>query len=204
MKKSGMPFLNIGLFLKIIFCGILLSINISFVFAEKMESEYEANELKYMLSFDTSYTMIALQYSGFGLGLSYEHKITDSLSMKLIYGQMVCFSPITVVTIDQQLFLYYYIFNNGLDKLYLGLGHGGNLFIYPNKENESVDAALSITPILGWKWKISKYLMIDPFIGWQFDILLTNNYENFNKYLNTGFQWGINLKIVLLTHVTQD
>jgi hypothetical protein len=155
------------------------------------------NELKYIFSLETSYTMIALQYSGFGLGINYEHKLTDFLSVKLRFGQMVCFSDITIITVDQQLFFYYYPLNSGLDKLYIGLGHGGNLFIYPNRDNASVDAAISITPILGWKWKIFKYLMLDPFIGWNFNILITNNYENFNDYLNGGLQWGINFKIIV-------
>jgi hypothetical protein len=112
---------------------------------------------------------------------------------------MVCFLDTIVLTIDQQLFLYYYPFGNGLYKLYIGLGHGGNLFMYPNYPNDgdvSNDAALSITPILGWKWRISKYFMIEPLIGWNFNILITNNYEYFNKYLDNGFQFGINLKIL--------
>jgi hypothetical protein len=179
-----------NLFLSILFC-----VNILFSFAENIESENKTNELKYIFSLDTSYTVIALQYSGFGLGINYEHKLTDFLSMRLGYGQMVCSSNVTIVTIDQQLFLNYYPLNDGLDKLYISLGHGGNLFIYPNRDDLSVDASLSMTLILGWKWKILKYLMIDPFIGWNYNILLTNNYENFNSYLNNGFQFGIKLKI---------
>jgi hypothetical protein len=163
-------------------------------------SANKTNELKYLFSLDTSYTMIALQYSGFGLGINYEHKLTDFLSIKIGFGQIVCFSDITVVTIDQQLYLYYYPLNNGLDKLYIGLGNGGNLFLYPNYQNKgnvSEDAAISITAIVGWKWRVFKYLMIDPFIGWQYNIKITENYEKFDNYLNDGFQWGINFKILL-------
>jgi hypothetical protein len=164
-----------------------------------MESANERNELKYIFSLDTSYTMTALQYSGFGYGISYEHKITSFLSAKLVFGQMFLFFDKTILTIDQQLFLYYYPLNNGLDKLYIGLGHGGNLFIYPNYTHDdgSIDATISITPILGWKWKILRYLMIDPFIKWNFNILLTDTNKNFDSYLDNGFQWGINLKILL-------
>jgi hypothetical protein len=46
---------------------------------------------------------------------------------------MFLFFDTTILTIDQQLFLYYYPLNNGLDKLYIGLGHGDNLFIYLSK-----------------------------------------------------------------------
>lgn len=186
--------------MKKLLCYILFLINIVFVDAENMESTNKTNELKYLFSLDTSYTKIALRYSGLGIGVNYEHKLTNFLSIKLGFGQMFCFSEITILTIDQQLFLYYYPLGNGLDKLYIGLGHGGNLFLYPNdtnKDDASVDAAVSITPILGWKWKILNYFMLDPFIGWSFNIPLTNNYENFDSYLNNGFQWGIKFKILL-------
>jgi hypothetical protein len=196
-----MYFIKTGDHMKKLFCGVLFFVNILFAFAENTVSENKTNELKYLFSLDTSYTMIALQYSGFGLGVSFEYKLTNFLSIKYLFGQIACFSSITVITIDQQLYLYYYPLNNGLDKLYIGLGNGGNLFMYPNypnKGNVSNDAAISITSILGWKWRVLKYLMIDPFIGWQFNIKLTNNYEKFNSYLNDGFQWGINFKILLL------
>jgi hypothetical protein len=181
--------------MKTIACSILFFLSIFFVFAENIELENKTNELKYILSLDTRYTTTALKNSGFGIGVSYEHKLTNFLSMKYIFGQMVLFLNITVLTIDQQLFLYYYPLGNGLDKLYIGLGHGGNLFMYLNDGDMSNDAALSITPIFGWKWRILKYFMIEPFIGWNFNILITNNYEYFNKYLDNGFQFGINLKI---------
>jgi hypothetical protein len=186
--------------MKNLFFSILFCVNILFSFAENVELENKINELKYIFSLDTSYTMIALQHSGFGLGINYEHKLTNFLSIKIGFGQIVCFSDVIIVTIDQQLFLNYYPLNNGLDQLYIGLGHGGNLFMYPNYPNKgdvSEDAAISITLIIGWRWKILKYLMLDPFIGWNFNILLTNNYENFNSYLNNDFQLGMKLKIFL-------
>jgi hypothetical protein len=178
-----------------VFIGLLICINISFAFAENTDS---SNDLKYIFSLDMSYAMTSLKYSGFGLGISYEHKLSNLFSIKINFGQMVCFSEIIIVTIDQQLFLYYYPLNKGMDKLYIGLGQGGNILMYPNythKGDVSMDAAISITPVLGWKWKITKYLMIDPMIGWKFNMLLTDAYEQVNNYLNGGFQWGIGLKL---------
>jgi hypothetical protein len=125
-----------------------------------MESANKTNELKYLFSLYPSYTKIALRYSGFGIGINYEHKLTNFLSIKLGFGQMFCFSEITILTIDQQ--LYYYLLGKGLNKLYIGLGHGGNLFLYPNYTNEdnaSVYAAISITPVEEWKWKILNYFI---------------------------------------------
>jgi hypothetical protein len=175
---------------------ILFFGNILFIFAENTESENEADEIRYIFSLDTGITMTALQNYGFGIGINYEYKLTDFLSIKPGFGHMVCFSDIIVVTVDLQLFLNCYPLSNGLDKLYIGLGSGCDFFMY-NNEDILQDTTISITPILGWKWKALKFLMIDPFIGWKFYILETNNYEKFNNYLNGGFQWGINLKIYL-------
>ena len=104
--------------MKRILCSILFFLNTFFAFTENMELENRTNELKYILSLDTRYTITALKNSGFGIGVSHEHKLTNFLSMKYIFGQMVCFLDTTVLTIDQQLFLYYYPLGNGFDKLY--------------------------------------------------------------------------------------
>jgi hypothetical protein len=91
--------------LKELVCIILFFVNILFTFSNETKQKDETNELKYILSLDVSYAMIALQNSGFGLGINFEYKITDSLSVKYRFGQIVCFSDITIVTIDQQLFI---------------------------------------------------------------------------------------------------
>jgi len=41
------------------------------------------------------------------------------------------------------------------------------------------------------------YLMIEPFIGWKFFVLKTENYENIDRYLNGGFQWGLGFKLFM-------
>jgi hypothetical protein len=183
--------------MKILFCDILVFVNILFVFAGDIEPKEETTELNYLLSLDTGFTMIALKNLGFGIGVNYEHKLTNFLSIKPGLGHMVCFLDTTVVTVDIQLFLNYYPLSNGLDKLYIGLGNGCDFIMYQNENNIPQDTAISITPILGWKWRALKYLMVEPFIGWKFYIMETNNYENIKKYLNGGLQWGINLKIFL-------
>jgi hypothetical protein len=110
---------------------------------------------------------------------------------------MACFSDVTAVTVDVQLFFNYYPLSNGLDKLYMGLGSGCDFIMYPKEDDIPDDTVISIIPILGWKWKAIKYLMVEPFVGWKFYVNGTNNYKNVNNYLNNGFQWGINLKILL-------
>jgi hypothetical protein len=59
---------------KLLYC-IILSVNLLSAYAEE-------NELKYILSLDTGFTMTALRNYGFGLGINYEHKLTDFLSIK--------------------------------------------------------------------------------------------------------------------------
>lgn len=183
--------------MKKLFWGIVFFLTILWAFAENSESPNETSELKYIWSLDTSFTLTALQNLGFGIGVNYEHKLTDFLSIKPGLGHMFCFLDITVVTVGIKLFLNYYPLSNGLDKLYIGLGSGCDFIMYPNEDGISGDTAISITPIVGWKWKALRYVMIDPFIGWKFYIIETNNYENIKNYLNSGFQWGINLKIFL-------
>jgi hypothetical protein len=86
--------------------------------------------------------------------------------------------------------------SNGLDKLYIGLGNGTDFIMYPNKGLEG-DTAISMIPVLGWKWKVIQYLMIEPFLGWKFYLIKTNNYENIGNYLDNSFQWGLNIKLFL-------
>jgi hypothetical protein len=181
--------------MKIIFCGTFMCINILSAYAENMEHENETNELKYIWSLDTGFTLTALKNLGLGIGVNYEHKLTDFLSVKAGLGHMSFFSNMMTVTVDVQLFFYYYPLSNGLDKLYVGLGSGCDFIMYPSEDDIPDDTVISIIPLLGWKWKASKYLMIEPFIGWKFYVMETSNYENVNKYLNNGFQWGISFKI---------
>jgi hypothetical protein len=181
----------------------MLSINILSVYAEDNEPENDVNdtnELKYILALDTGFTITALRNKGFGLGINYEHKLTDFLSVKPGMGAMICFSDLTfsnmaVITVGVTLFLNYYPLSDGLDKLYVGLGGSCDFLMYQNDIPQ--DTVISIVPVLGWKWKVLPYLMIEPFIGWKFYIDKTENYEDFDKYANGGFQWGLSLKLFL-------
>jgi hypothetical protein len=188
---------------KIILCSVLFLMNISLVCAEDTDAETETEieaempepELKHIFSLDTNFTMTALRNYGYGLGVNYERKLTNFLSIKPGFGHMTIFSDVTVVTVDLQLFLYYYPLSSGLDKLYVGLGNGCDFIMYTNGIPQ--DTAITLTPILGWKWRAFKFLMIEPFIGWKFFLVKTNNYEKVDRYLNEGFQWGLSFKFFL-------
>jgi hypothetical protein len=61
-------------FLRIICLSIFFCINIAFIFSEDIKLENEIDELKYLLSLDTGFTLTALKNLGFGIGINYEHK----------------------------------------------------------------------------------------------------------------------------------
>jgi len=186
-----MNFLNAKHNLKIVVCGILLFINVLHAFSD------DTDEIKHIFSLDTDFIVTAVKNVGYGVGINYEHKLTDFLSVKSGFGHMVCFSDIIVVTVGINLFFNYYPLSDGLDKLYIGVGNGCDFLMYPEDDNMPEDTAIFLMPILGWKWKAKSYLMIEPYVGWKFYIMETNNYKEANNYLNYDFQWGINLKFFL-------
>jgi hypothetical protein len=77
-----MDFIKIKHYTKILFCGILFCINILLAFSENIEQRNETKELKNIFSLDLGFTIRALQNIGFGIGINYEHKLTDYLSIK--------------------------------------------------------------------------------------------------------------------------
>jgi len=180
--------------LKNLFCVILFSVN-TFVFAKDVETKSETNDLKYILSFDTDISMTALKNYGWGLGVNYERKLTEFLSIKPGFGHMTCFSDITVTTVNLKLLSHYYPLSNGLDKLYTGAGVGCDFVMYNNNTAIPQDDNVSLLAIIGWKWKILPHLMIDPSIGWKLYVHQTDNHKDVGKYLNDGFQWGVGLKL---------
>jgi hypothetical protein len=177
--------------LKKLFFFLLFSIIIPAIYAENAESKNGIPELKHILSLDTGFTMAALQNYGFGIGVNYEQKLTNFLSIKPGLGHMVCFSDITAITVDLKLFANYYPLSNGLDKLYIGFGCITDFIMYSTDKNIPQDIAISVVPLAGWKWRVTSFLMIDPFIGGKFFVMKTDNYKNVDNYLNGGLQWGI-------------
>ena len=167
---------------------MLFSIKV-FSYADSTETTEEADEIKYIISLDTNFTIAALRNYGYGIGVNYERKITDFFSVKPGFGHSVYFADMITVTVNLQLFFYYYPLSSGLDKLYVGIGNGADFIMY--NEDIEQDTAIWLTPMAGWKWKILPYLVIEPFVGWKFFIDKTENYENVDKYLDEGFQWGL-------------
>ena len=183
--------------MKKLLCSIGFFAN-TFVFAQDIETKSETDDLKSILSLDTDISITALNNFGWGLGLNYERKLNDFLSIKPGFGHMACFSDIIVTTVNIKFLSHYYPLSGGLDKLYIGTGVGGDFIMYDNNTAIQGDEAVSLMATIGWKWKALPYLMIDPSIGWKFYVHKTENHEEVGKYLNSGFQWGMGLKFIFM------
>jgi hypothetical protein len=159
------------------------------------------NNIDHLLSLDLAYSVTGLLNQGWGIGLSYEEKIFRFLSVKGTFGHMTFLTGIDDVyctSVNISLFINYYPFENGLDKLYVGLGNGCDFMQYfgggvvpPNVG----DILIYITPKIGWKWIIGKYFMIDISAGYKRVVVDAYNYSDIRRYTNAGLQFGLGFKI---------
>jgi hypothetical protein len=157
--------------------------------------------LDHLLSLDLAYLTTGLMNQGWGMGLSYEEKIFKFLSIKGTFGHMTFLTGIKdmyCTSVNLSLFVNYYPFGNGLDKLYIGMGSGCDFMNYfgggeapPN----AGDVLISFTPKLGWKFIPSKYFMIDVSAGYKFFVTDAYNYQEIKKYTYAGPQFGLGFKV---------
>jgi hypothetical protein len=158
-------------------------------------------DIDHLLSLDLAYSVTGLMNQGWGIGLSYEKKILKFLSVKGTFGHMTFLTDIEDVyctSVNISLFVNYYPFGNGLDKLYIGLGNGCDFMNYfgngeapPDKE----DILIFLTPRAGWKFNIVEYVMIDISAGYKFIVVDAYNYSEIKRYTNAGTQFGLGFKI---------
>ena len=155
-----------------------------------------------LLSLDLSYAFTGLLNQGWGLGLNYEKKLLDFLSIKGNLGHMTFSTGIKNVyntSVSISLFANYYPLSSGLDKLYVGFGGGSDFMNYFGSGElppDSQDTLIHITPQLGWKFHVIRFLMIDVSTGYKFIISDTENYKQIKDYINTGFRFGLGFNIL--------
>jgi hypothetical protein len=162
---------------------------------------YADADIDHLLSLDLAYSIIGLMNQGWGIGLSYEEKLLKSLSVKGTLGHMTFSTGLEDVyctSVNISLFVNYYPFGNGLDKLYIGMGNGCDFMYYfgggealPNAE----DVLIFIAPRAGWKFNISRYFMIDISAGYKFIVVDAYNYSEIKSYTYAGPQFGLGFKI---------
>ena len=156
-----------------------------------------------LLTLDFSYAFTGLFHQGWGLGLNYEKKVIDCFSVKGNLGHMTFLTGIADVyntSVSISLFINFYPFSSGLDKLYISAGNGCDFMNYFGSgvlPNTSEDTLIHITPQIGWKFHIVSFLMIDVSTGYKFIISDTENYREIRNYVNPGFRFGVSFSIFL-------
>lgn len=138
---------------------------------------------------------------GWGLGLNYEKKIADYLSVKGNLGHMTHLTGLRDVyntTVSISLFLNYYPSSSGLDKLYISAGNGCefmNYFGSGELPNTARDTLIHITPQLGWKFNLFEIIVIDLSSGYKFIVANTGNYRDIKDLVNPGLRFGLNFSV---------
>ena len=155
-----------------------------------------------LLSLDLSYSLTGLLNQGWGIGLNFEKKLVDFLSFTGVFGHMTFSTGIKNVyctSVNISMFSNYYPLSSGLDKLYISAGGGCDFMNYFGKgelPDDEEDILIHITPLIGWKFNVKRYLIIDVSTGYKFIVNNTENYKEIKKYVNTGFQFRLGFKIL--------
>jgi hypothetical protein len=169
-----------------------------FIAAPLCRADTDADHL---FSLDMAYSVTGFMNQGWGLGLGYEKKIFNCLSVKGTFGHMTFLTGIEDVyctSVNISLFVNYYPFGKGLDTFYIGLGNGSDFMHYFGSGEippDAQDVLIFITPRIGWKFNIKKYVMIDLSAGYKFIVVDADNYQEVKRYTNAGPQFGLGFKI---------
>jgi hypothetical protein len=157
--------------------------------------------IDHLLGLDLAYSLTGALNHGWGIGLSYEEKITRFLSVKGTFGHMAFLTGIEdmyCASVHISLFANYYPFGNGLDKLYIGLGNGCDFMNYFGGEEvppDAEDVLISFTPRTGWKFFAGNRIMLDISAGYKLVIADASHYHEVKKYTGAGPQFGLGFKI---------
>jgi hypothetical protein len=178
----------------------IFMLSLLFLFAFPCQAQVSNDNL---FSLDLSYALTGVLNQGWGIGLSYEKKVVDWLSFTGVFGHMTFVTGIKDVyctSVSLSVFSNYYPLSNGLDKLYVTIGGGCDFMNYfgsgglPETAN---DTLIHITPLLGWKFNLFKYLMLDMSTGYKFIITGSQNYSEIKDYVNPGFRFNFGFRIFL-------
>ncbi|MDR2516887.1 MAG: hypothetical protein LBC88_05845 [Spirochaetaceae bacterium] len=135
----------------------------------------------YIQTLDLSYAFSGFRNHGWGLGFCHEQKLPGRLSIKGILGHMTFLTGMENVyctSVSISLFVNYYPLGSGLDGPYLGIGSGCDFMHYFGTGTlppAAKDTLIHITPRIGWKLTITRFLMIDIFTGYK--IILADSHN---------------------------
>jgi hypothetical protein len=156
-----------------------------------------------LLTLDLDYSLTGLLNHGWGMGLGFEKKMSPYVSAKAALGHMTFLTGLAGVhctSVHLSLFTNYYPLGNGLDKLYVGAGGSADFMNYfgdGKLPGETRDILISLIAKTGWKFRVFNKLMIDVFAGYKYIIPGERNYADAADYLNSGLQYGLNIKLFL-------
>ena len=152
---------------------------------------------------DLNYTLTGLLNHGGGIGLNYEKKLVDFMSVTGVFGHMTFLTGLKNVycaSVNLSLFASYYPLSGGLDRLYLSMGGGCDFMNYFGSgelPETSQDTLIHLTPQLGWKISMFKFIIVDVSAGYKFIIDDTQNYMQIKDYVNPGLRFNFVLHILL-------
>jgi hypothetical protein len=155
-----------------------------------------------LFSLDLGYSLTGFTHSGWGVGIHYEHKLLDFFSLKGGIGHMTFLTgqdDVYCTSVNMSLFANYYPLGSGLDKAYIGVGCSGDFMNYFGKgalPDTPEDTLISIIPIVGWKWRVLKPLILDVSVGYKAVLQDAENYGSIKDYVNAGWQFGLGFKIL--------
>ena len=154
-----------------------------------------------LLSLDISYALSGLFNHGWGIGLDYEKRLFNHLSVKGNFGHMIFLTSVKDVycaSVHLSLFANFYPLGNSLDESYIGIGIGSDFMNYfgkGEKPSSNNDVLVHITPQTGWKFLAMPFLLIDVSVGYKYMILKTQNYDGIISYVYPGFRFGLNFNL---------
>ena len=151
----------------------------------------------HLLSLDLSYLLTGLANQGGGIGLNYEKKLLNHLTAKGNVGHMTFATGIDNVyntSVSTSLFVYYYPISAWLDKLYIGAGNGCDFMNYfggGELPPSARDTLIHITPQIGWKLQMLRFVMLDISAGYKCVVYNTHNYNDIKQYVNPDLRIGL-------------
>lgn len=152
------------------------------------------------VSADFSVLANALLHKGWGLGITGEYLFTDHFSVKGGFSHGTFFSDDTVCTTENlDLSFCYYPFAKGIDEsLYLSCGQStkfiqlsGDIF----SDAEKSSTAYFLLSQIGWKQPIGKFIYLDIYSAYRFQLYNVSLPQNYQHVLTGGHILGIKIHL---------
>ncbi len=156
-----------------------------------------------IFSTDFRFSSMALKSHGLGLGMTYEQRLFDHISLTINIGMMwfeTNESDVYCNTVNISCIPNIYLLSPDLNKLYIGFGSGCDYLQFWG-ENINIRENRNFIPYLatlaGWKQYIKKRFLVDLYVGYNY--LLTDgrtSFDSSSRYGKYGFQYGFSFHYI--------